>query len=111
MPCNITEDSTGTIWFDFGGGVCNGGGYLSGGKTIAFADTSCGLAQPYGIAIGKNNRLYVAELNMHEVHVFSKKGGLVDSYKLPKPKGLATQFITARPDGNLWALPVRGLPG
>jgi streptogramin lyase len=65
-------------------------------------DVVCQLESPSGIAVGKDERIYVAEANSTEVHVFTKKGR-VAIYRVPRKGGFSNlSYITAGPDGNLW---------
>jgi streptogramin lyase len=100
QPAFIVEGVDGSIWFDYIASQCeNGIGHIVNGQLTRFHDKSCGIAFPWGIAIGRDGRLYVAEVNDYSVEVFNDHG-YVTTYDLPN--GTLGDYMTSGPDGNIW---------
>ncbi|HEY1656590.1 MAG TPA: hypothetical protein VGF86_15915, partial [Candidatus Tumulicola sp.] len=100
----IVEAKDGSIWFDYstpGEDSCgNGVGHIVAEKLTVFKAQHC--EEPWGIAIGKDGRAYVVDLNAFSVEAFNDKG-LDAVYTIQNEGGWAApDYIASGPDGNLW---------
>lgn len=105
QPAFVVEAEDHSIWFDFfdSGAACgNGIGHIVNGVLKRFRDKVCGPSFPWGMAAGRDGRIYVVEVNANSVEALDSSG-IVATYPLPTHNGYAgADYMTSGPDGNLW---------